>query len=42
MQLLEKVNEEGKTIVMATHNMEIVKKYGKRIIHLDGGKIEKP
>lgn len=36
MKLLEKVNEEGKTIIMATHNMEIVGKYKKRVIHLDG------
>lgn len=35
MQLLEKVNSEGKTIIMATHNMEIVKKYKRRIIHID-------
>lgn len=35
MQLLEKVNSEGKTIIMATHNMEIVKKYKKRVIHID-------
>lgn len=29
MQLFEKINKEGKTILMATHNMEIVKKYKK-------------
>ncbi len=39
MKLLEKINKEGKTIVMATHNMEIVNKYKKRIINL---KVEKP
>jgi cell division transport system ATP-binding protein len=41
MKLLEKVNEEGKTIIMATHNIEIVNKYKKRVIHIDhddGGK----
>jgi len=41
MQLLEKINKEGKTIIMATHNQEITKKYKKRIIHLVGGKISK-
>ncbi len=35
MKLLEKVNEEGKTIIMATHNIEIVNKYKKRVIHID-------
>lgn len=39
MQLFEKINKEGKTIVMATHNMEIVKKYKKRIINIVGGKM---
>jgi cell division transport system ATP-binding protein len=39
MQLFEKINKEGKTIVMATHNLEIVKKYKKREIHIVGGKI---
>jgi len=40
MELLEKINKEGKTIIMATHNMEIVDKYKKRIIHLEDGKIK--
>lgn len=40
MKLLEKVNEEGKTIIMATHNMEIVDKYKKKVIHLDGDTIK--
>ncbi len=39
MELLEKINKEGKTIIMATHNMEIVGKYKKRVIHLNGAKI---
>ena len=41
MNLFEKINKEGKTIVMATHNMEIVKKYKKRVINIVGGKIDK-
>lgn len=40
MDLFEKINKEGKTVVMATHNEEIVKKHKKRIIHIVGGKIE--
>ncbi len=41
MKLFEKVNEEGKTVLMATHNLEIVKKHKKRIINIVAGKITK-
>lgn len=41
MKLFEKINSEGKTIIMATHNLDIVKNYKKRVIHLVGGKITK-
>jgi cell division transport system ATP-binding protein len=41
MNLFEKINKEGKTIIMATHNLEIVKKYKKRVINIVGGKIDK-
>lgn len=41
MDLFEKINKEGKTIVMATHNKEIVKNHKKRVIHVVGGKIAK-
>jgi cell division transport system ATP-binding protein len=41
MKLFEKINKEGKTILMATHNVEILKKYKNRIIHIVGGKIDK-
>lgn len=41
MNLLEKVNKEGKTVIMATHNKEIVDKMKKRVIRLIGGKIVK-
>lgn len=40
MQLFEKINKEGKTIIMATHNLEIIKKYKKREIHLVNGKLK--
>jgi len=40
MRLFEKVNAEGKTIVMATHNLEVIKKYKKREIHIVGGTIK--
>lgn len=41
MKLFEKINEEGKTVVMATHNLEIIKKHKKRIINIVGGRISK-
>lgn len=39
IQLFEKINKEGKTIIMATHNLEIIKKYKKREIHIVDGKV---
>ena len=39
MQLLEKISKEGKTIIMATHNRQIVAKLGKRVIELKEGKV---
>jgi len=39
MQLFEKINKEGKTIIMATHNLEIIKKYKKREIHIVDGRL---
>lgn len=41
MDLFEKINKEGKTVVMATHNKEIVGRLKKRIIHLVNGRIGK-
>lgn len=41
MQLFEKINAEGKTIIMATHNLEVIKKYKKREIHVVNGKLDK-
>src|SRR4030042_3038424 len=41
MDLFEKVNKEGKTILMATHNKEIIGKFKERIIEIKEGKIVK-
>jgi len=41
MELLEKINKEGKTIIMATHHEGIIKHAKHRIINLDDGKITK-
>lgn len=39
MELLEKINKEGKTIIMATHHEGIIKHAKHRIIKLDDGRI---
>ena len=39
IQLLLKINETGTTIVLATHNKEIINSLQKRVITLDEGKI---
>ncbi len=39
MDLLEKINKEGKTIIMATHNEVLVEKYRKRVIKIKEGKM---
>lgn len=37
MQLLEKINEEGTTVVMVTHSREIVERMNKRVIVMNRG-----
>ena len=39
MDLFEKINKEGKTIIMATHNEHIIDKMRKRVIKLSEGKL---
>ncbi len=39
MKLLVKINEEGKTVIVTTHNMEIIDRMKKRIIALSNGKL---
>lgn len=39
MELFEKINKEGKTVLMATHNKYLVEKLKKRVIQLKEGKI---
>lgn len=39
MELFETINDRGTTIVMATHNREIVNTIKKRVIAIEGGKI---
>lgn len=40
MKIFEKVNEKGKTVIMATHNKSIVEKADKRIIELKDGEMK--
>lgn len=39
MELFEKINKEGKTVIMATHNKVVIEKHPKRIIELKEGRI---
>ncbi len=41
LSLFKKINEEGKTIVLVTHDMNIVFKYASDVIVMDDGKIKK-
>lgn len=40
MELLELINKEGKTVIMVTHNQDVVKKHKKRIINIKNGVIQ--
>ena len=39
VKILEKINDNGTTVIMATHNPEIVDKLNKRVIRLNEGKV---
>lgn len=39
MNILETINDQGTTIIMATHNSEIVNEYKHRVIVIDDGRI---
>ena len=39
MKLLDRINREGTTVVMATHDSGIVDQMRKRVIELDGGQV---
>lgn len=39
ISLLKKINELGKTVILATHDKEIVNQLGKRVITLEEGKV---
>lgn len=39
ISLLQRINKAGKTVILATHDREIINKLGKRVITLENGKI---
>ena len=39
ISLLQKINQAGKTVILSTHDREIINKLGKRVITLENGKI---
>lgn len=39
VKLLSDINKMGTTVIMATHNIDIVKSMNKRVVHLDKGRI---
>lgn len=41
VKLLSDINKKGTTIMMATHNIDVVKNLKKRVIHMESGKIIK-
>jgi cell division transport system ATP-binding protein len=40
VELLDRINQQGTTVIMSTHDMTMVKKMKKRIIELKAGKLE--
>ena len=41
MDLIKKLHEEGKTIILVTHDMEVVMKYAKKVVVLNDAKLVK-
>jgi len=39
VSLLQKMNQAGKTVILSTHDREIINKLGKRVITIEDGKI---
>ncbi len=39
VSLLEKIHKSGKTVILSTHDREIINKLGKRVITIENGKI---
>ena len=39
ISLLQKINQAGKTIILSTHDREVINKLGKRVITIENGRI---
>ncbi|MBR6562809.1 MAG: cell division ATP-binding protein FtsE [Clostridia bacterium] len=39
MELLMKINKLGKTVIVVTHDMNIIRQYRKRVIRIEGGSV---
>jgi cell division transport system ATP-binding protein len=39
MRLFERANTRGTTVLVATHDVDLVRRMGKRIIRIDRGRI---
>jgi cell division transport system ATP-binding protein len=39
MELLMKINKLGKTVIVVTHDLNIIQQYKKRVIRIEGGQI---
>ncbi len=40
MDLIAGAATRGTTVIVATHDMSLVERYGKRVVHLEGGRIQ--
>lgn len=41
IKILQEINKTGTTVIMATHNVDIVDSLGKRVVKIENGKIKK-
>ena len=39
ISILEKINKTGRTVILSTHDREIINKLGKRVITIENGKL---
>jgi cell division transport system ATP-binding protein len=39
MDLISSASTRGTTVIVATHDHSVIERYGKRTIHLEGGRI---
>lgn len=41
IKILQEINKTGTTVIMATHNVDIVDSLGKRVVKIENGKVKK-